>query len=67
MVNKERLKAAFDMFDSNQDGTISYDEVRELLGGDGIIGAEEGDDVFKDMIKEVDVDGDGSISYEEFE
>ena len=48
MLNKNRLKAAFDMFDRNQDGTISFEEVREILGGGQ---ASEGtDDVYKQMI-----------------
>lgn len=64
MLNQNRLKAAFDMFDQNQDGTISYDEVRDILGGQS---QSESDDVFKDMIKEMDVDGDGTISFQEFE
>ena len=65
MLNKNRLKAAFDMFDRNQDGTISFEEVREILGGGQ---ANEGtDDVYKQMIQEMDIDGDGQISFEEFE
>ena len=52
------------MFDQNQDGTISYDEVRELLGGQSL---GESDEVFRDMIKEMDVDGDGTIDFAEFE
>jgi Ca2+-binding EF-hand superfamily protein len=27
----------------------------------------QSDDVFKDMIKEMDIDGDGTISFQEFE
>lgn len=52
------------MFDQNMDGTISYDEVREILGGQDM---GQSDDVFKDMIKEMDIDGDGTISFQEFE
>jgi Ca2+-binding EF-hand superfamily protein len=31
LLTKKRLRAAFDMFDKNGDGSISYGEVRSLF------------------------------------
>ena len=63
MLTKQRLKAAFDMFDENGNGTIDYLEVKKLLDHSG---TSKGD-YFKELIKEMDIDGDGEISFEEFE
>jgi Ca2+-binding EF-hand superfamily protein len=52
------------MFDRDQNGTISFEEVREILGTGK---PKESDEVFKEIIKEMDIDGDGLISFDEFE
>lgn len=36
MLSKERLKAAFNIFDANGDGHISFEEVKQLLGRGGV-------------------------------
>lgn len=36
MLSKERLKAAFNIFDANGNGQISFDEVKQLLGHGGV-------------------------------
>ena len=46
------------MFDDNGDGEIDADELQGVLGED--FGA------IVEMIKEVDVDGNGKVSFEEF-
>jgi len=51
------------MFDKDGSGTISADEIKSILGGGKIFG---NDQVFNEIIKEVDINGDGEISYEEF-
>ena len=65
MLSKERLKAAFAMFDVNGNGMISFDEVRQLLDHSGQ--TESKNDLYKSMIEEMDIDGDGEISFPEFE
>jgi Ca2+-binding EF-hand superfamily protein len=50
------------MFDTNKNGSISLDEVKKLLG----CGAVSENDTFKDMITEMDRDGNGEISFVEF-
>lgn len=50
------------MFDKDKSGTITADEVKQILGG----ASGSSDQVWDDVIKECDVDGDGLISFEEF-
>lgn len=60
LMSKEKLKSAFKMFDKDGSGTISKDEIKEALGSTD-------DEVVSKIIAEVDVDGDGEITFEEFE
>ena len=50
------------MFDKDNSGSISATEVKDVLG----IGKNIGDQVWNDIISEVDADGDGEISFIEF-
>eukprot|EP00339_Tiarina_fusa_P012195 CAMPEP_0117028382 /NCGR_PEP_ID=MMETSP0472-20121206/20641_1 /TAXON_ID=693140 ORGANISM="Tiarina fusus, Strain LIS" /NCGR_SAMPLE_ID=MMETSP0472 /ASSEMBLY_ACC=CAM_ASM_000603 /LENGTH=71 /DNA_ID=CAMNT_0004735853 /DNA_START=1397 /DNA_END=1612 /DNA_ORIENTATION=- len=49
------------MFDKDGSGTISIAELKEIFGGKDI-----SDDVWKEVINEVDDNDDGEISYKEF-
>lgn len=60
LISSEKLRAAFKMFDKDGSGTISKDEIKEALGG-------LDEKIVDDIIKEVDQNGDGEISFEEFE
>jgi calmodulin len=51
------------MFDENGNGFISYLEVKKLLDHNGNSNSE----YFKELIQEMDIDGDGEISFPEFE
>ena len=53
------------MFDINGNGLISFEEVRQLLDHSGQ--TESKNDLYKEMISEMDIDGDGEISFAEFE
>lgn len=60
---EKELLEAFRIFDKNRDGFICSSELRFLLSKLGLkISEEEADG----MIAEVDTDGDGRVSYEEF-
>ena len=57
------MKGAFELFDKNKDGSISAVEIKAVLGVGKKFGNEQ---IFDDIIKEVDVNGDGVITYDEF-
>lgn len=58
-ATRERI---FKRFDANGDGKISSSELSDTLKTLGSIT----DDEIKRMMAEIDTDGDGSISFEEF-
>jgi len=53
------LQTVFSMLDHNQDNFVDVNELREIFTLDG-------DEDFKQLVKEVDLNSDGNISYEEF-
>ena len=61
----ENLKHAFELFDKDGSGTIEAAEVAAVLGNN-IPGHSLQDSVWDEIIKEVDVNGDGKIDFEEF-
>lgn len=56
-------KAAFEIFDINQNGKITWTELSELLYSLELILSEED---LKEMINEFDENGDGQLGFEEF-
>ena len=62
MLQEEKLKQAFSLFDKDGGGTISTDELRDVLG----VGGNISEEVWMKIIMEVDENGDGEISFEEF-
>mmetsp|Transcript_36748 Transcript_36748/g.27203 ORF Transcript_36748/g.27203 Transcript_36748/m.27203 type:complete len:135 (-) Transcript_36748:78-482(-) len=63
ILQEEKLRGAFALFDRDNSGSISAGEIKDVLG----VGKRFGDEkIFNDIIKEVDVNGDGVISYDEF-
>jgi Ca2+-binding EF-hand superfamily protein len=63
------LREAFDVFDGNKDGLISAEELGTVLGSLGLRRAGAGRPAVaecRDMIRLVDSDGDGMVSFEEF-
>ena len=51
------------MFDKDKNGKITFDEVKELLGSSL---SQYDDEVWKSVLKEVDVNSDEEITYDEF-
>mmetsp|Transcript_30594 Transcript_30594/g.22679 ORF Transcript_30594/g.22679 Transcript_30594/m.22679 type:complete len:118 (-) Transcript_30594:47-400(-) len=62
LLSEEKLTAAFKLFDKDGSGSISANEVKEVLG----VGKNIDEKVWNDIILEVDGNGDGEISFEEF-
>lgn len=58
-VNKQKtyLQTTFKLFDANNDGSISLDELRACFGNQGGL---------SEILAEADVDKDGVISFDEF-
>jgi calcium-dependent protein kinase len=64
MLNKDKLRAAFKLFDLDNNGRITMSEIRYVLRGTGA-GLQEPEE-WRAIIKEIDKDGDGEISFPEF-
>ena len=64
-LKEENLRTAFRMFDKDGSGKISIDEMKQALGSDGE-GQTSHEEEWNQLIKEVDIDGDGEIDFEEF-
>jgi calcium-dependent protein kinase len=62
LLQEEKLRAAFSVYDKDNSGTISIDEIKSVLG----MGKNISDEVWDQIVKEVDENGDGEISFEEF-
>ena len=62
LLSKDNLEFAFRLFDSDGSGSISANELREMLGADVI----SNEQVWKDLIERVDQNGDGEIDIKEF-
>lgn len=60
------LKEAFDVFDSNGDGLITVEELSMVLSALGLAPGATSAARCRDMIRQVDMDGDGMVSFEEF-
>lgn len=55
-LTDKRLKRGFRMFDKDDNGSINLEELKEVFGGDKI-----SDEDWKEIIKEVDENGDGEV------
>lgn len=61
-ISLEKLEIAFEMFDTDKSGTITVDEIREALGN----GSSNEDNLWSQIVKEADKNGDGVIDLSEF-
>jgi len=62
LLSDERLEAAFRIFDKDNNGFIDASEIRAVLGK----GKNLDDNVWEELISEVDINGDGEVSFKEF-
>ncbi|KAL5539389.1 hypothetical protein UlMin_043141 [Ulmus minor] len=63
--DEEELKEAFGVFDKDKDGLISVDELGSILCSLGLMEGKKIENC-KEMIKKVDMDGDGMVNFVEF-
>lgn len=62
---EEELKEAFDVFDGDRDGLITVEELGMVLSNLGLKEGKKKEDC-KEMIRKVDLDGDGMVNFDEF-
>lgn len=62
LLTDQNLRFAFNMFDKNRDGRISKLELKAVFE----TAEQKDDDLWTEVFNEVDTDGDGDISFEEF-
>ena len=62
LLSNEKLEAAFNLFDKDGSGSISANEIKDVLG----VGKNIDEKVWNEIIMEVDGNGDGEISFSEF-
>ena len=58
ILTEDRLEKAFKMFDRDENGLLSVDEIKSFFGGN--------EKTWKKVLKEVDKNGDGEVDFEEF-
>jgi calcium-dependent protein kinase len=63
LVQEEWMQAAFQKFDFDGSGKISALNIKSILGANQ---ESENEDIWEEIIKEVDKDGDGLLSYDDF-
>ena len=63
LLTEKNLKIAFDLFDRDKNGAISCSELKYVLGE---FNGRVKESVWRNMINEIDLNGDGQISFEEF-
>ena len=59
----EKLAEAFNLFDKDGDGTITTQELSTVLRA---LGQDPSKDEVKDIVNDVDVDGNGLLDFQEF-
>ena len=62
LLQDEKLKAAFAVYDKDGSGSISTDEIKEVLG----VGGNISEEVWAQIVSEIDENGDGEVSFDEF-
>ena len=63
LLTEKNLKIAFDLFDRDKNGMISCSELKYILGE---YNGRVKESVWRNMINEIDLNGDGQICFEEF-
>eukprot|EP00250_Pteridium_aquilinum_P025772 c3150_g1_i1 orf=345-752(-) len=62
-VQQQEIREVFDLFDTNNSGTIDAEELQMAMRS---LGFEAGTEEIKNMIEEIDANNSGSIEFQEF-
>lgn len=62
LLNEQKLKDAFNLYDKDGGGTISIDELKMVLGN----GQDISDEIWEEIVHEIDENGDGEVDFGEF-
>jgi len=62
LLTESNLKLAFATFDKDDSGTLTYGEIKQALG----LVDNEDNELIKNIIAEMDLNGDGDVSFQEF-
>jgi len=66
LMTDKNLKVAFDFFDKENTGALSQNDIKEILGISDPDHPDIENNIISKIIKEIDTNGDGQISFEEF-
>ena len=64
-MNKNVLMLAFKFFDKNDSGEITFDEIEKMFK-ESVVDKNKVHESLQKIIKDVDLDVDGKITFEEF-
>jgi calmodulin len=62
LLNEKNLNMAFQMFDTDHNGTISREELKTIFE----TSEKKEEELWTEIFLEVDINNDGEISFEEF-
>ena len=65
LLTQQNLKGAFRLIDQNNDNQLTKDELKAVFGGGHV--SQRGEAVWDEIMREVDKNDDGVISFDEFE